>query len=178
MSAKIKRTCKHCGKEFEIYASALSGKTNSSGNYCSRKCYNEEQKTFTGEKNNHYTSVIVSCANCGKEIKKIPSRLKEYKNAFCSMKCKAEYHHNYIEGEKNCNWKGGASRFRGDDFEDVKKKYYSGKKNKYYRIRRLVFQACEYWKQQLNDKNPEEIPFNRIYYKKNPILTVQQQIFH
>lgn len=128
MSAKIKRTCKHCGKEFEIYASALSGKTNSSGNYCSRKCYNEEQKTFTGEKNNHYTSVIVSCANCGKEIKKIPSRLKEYKNAFCSMKCKAEYHHNYIEGEKNCNWKGGASRFRGDDFEDVKKKYYSGKR--------------------------------------------------
>lgn len=51
------------------------------------------------------------------------------------------------------------------------KKYYSGKKNTYYRIRRLVFQACEYWKSCIKNKEPKEIPFNQIYYKKNPILT-------
>lgn len=32
-----KRTCKCCGKEFEIYLSAL--KTNASGNFCTRACY-------------------------------------------------------------------------------------------------------------------------------------------
>lgn len=128
MSAKIKRICKQCGKEFEIYASALTGKTNSSGNYCSRKCYNEAQRTFTGEKNNHYSSVTVHCANCGKEIKKTPSRLRTYKNAFCSLKCKSEYHHNYIDGDKNCNWKGGYSHYRGEDFERIKSEYFTDKR--------------------------------------------------
>lgn len=32
-------TCKKCGEKFLIYKSALSGKTNSAGNYCSRVCY-------------------------------------------------------------------------------------------------------------------------------------------
>lgn len=128
MGAKIKRICKHCGKEFEIYASALSGKTNTSGNYCSRKCYNEAQKTFIGEKNNHYTSITVHCANCGKEIKKTPSRLRTYKNAFCSLKCKAEYHHNYVGGEKNPNWNGGNKGYRGEDMGRIKKAHFVGKR--------------------------------------------------
>ena len=33
----LTRTCRHCGKEFEIYASAL--KTNASSNFCSTECY-------------------------------------------------------------------------------------------------------------------------------------------
>lgn len=61
-----------------------------------------------------------------------------------------------IEKQHNSNWL---------------RRYYTGKKNNYYRIRRLVFQACEYWKECLKGKAPEEIPFNQIYYKKNPILT-------
>lgn len=115
---KIERVCQHCGKTFLIYESVLSGKTNSSGKFCCRKCYNEYQKTLTGARNNHYTSISINCANCGKEIKIIPSRQKIYKNAFCSVSCKSAYHHNYVQGEKNHNWKGGVAT-RGD-FEVVK----------------------------------------------------------
>ena len=33
------RTCKTCSKVFEVYKSAMSDKTNSAGNFCSRPCY-------------------------------------------------------------------------------------------------------------------------------------------
>jgi hypothetical protein len=82
-------------------------------------------KTLTGEKNHHYTSIMVKCANCGKEFKRVPSQVKEKKNQFCSWECKCEYHHNYIEGEKNCNWIGGHAKYKGN-FETVKKKHFRG----------------------------------------------------
>lgn len=37
----------------------------------------------------------------------------------------------------------------------------------YYLIRRMVFKACEYWKNKLEDLNDEKIAFNKIYYKSN-----------
>lgn len=37
----VKRICKHCGKEFKIYKSSISGKTNAAGNFCSRLCYED-----------------------------------------------------------------------------------------------------------------------------------------
>lgn len=120
---KIKRICENCGKEFEIYESSLKS-SNSSGKFCCRKCYNLYLKTLVGTKNKHYTSVEVKCANCGKLINKTPSKIKQYKNMFCSYKCKYEFHHNYVEGSKNRNWKGGFSRYRGTDFESVKKTYF------------------------------------------------------
>ena len=121
--SKIKRSCENCGKNFEVYKSSLE-KSNSSGKFCCRKCYNEYQKTLTKEKNNNCTGKFVKCANCGKAVWLIPSREKTYINKFCSNKCRHEYHHNYIEGEKNVNWKGGTSRYRGGDFEKIKKKYF------------------------------------------------------
>jgi hypothetical protein len=36
---KTQRDCKCCKATFSIYASALTGKTNASGNFCSRTCY-------------------------------------------------------------------------------------------------------------------------------------------
>ena len=119
---KIERICKTCGKHFWVYESSLLC-SNSSGNFCCRKCYNEHMKTLTGEKNHHYTSIMVKCANCGKEFKRVPSHANENKNQFCSWKCKCEYHHNYIEGEKNCNWIGGHAKYKGN-FDTVKKKYF------------------------------------------------------
>lgn len=116
-----KRICKHCGKEFFIPKSVISKKTNSSGNFCCKRCYSEYQKTLTKEKNNHSTGCVVKCANCGKEVWQIPSKAKIYQNRFCSKKCKSEYHHIYIEGEKNCNWKGGIAQSRGKDFEVIKR---------------------------------------------------------
>ena len=40
-------------------------------------------------------------------------------------------------------------------------------KDGYYRIRRLVLQACDYWKAEIESKKDEEIPFNQIYFSKD-----------
>lgn len=118
---RVVRTCKNCGKEFSVAKSTISERTNGSGNFCCRRCYNEYQRTLLKEKNNHCTGSVAKCANCGKDVWQIPSREKLYKNRFCSKKCKSEYHHQYIEGEKNCNWKGGIAQTRGSDFERIKR---------------------------------------------------------
>ena len=36
---KVDRVCKCCGETFRAYKSALDGKTNASGNFCGRACY-------------------------------------------------------------------------------------------------------------------------------------------
>lgn len=36
---KIERDCKNCGDKFHVLKSSISGKTNASGNFCGRKCY-------------------------------------------------------------------------------------------------------------------------------------------
>ena len=118
------RTCKQCGKKFEVYKSAITH-TNASGNFCCRGCYNKYLTTLKGEKNKQYSQIEVPCAQCGKIIKRIPSKLQMYKNAFCSKQCKSAYHHNYIEGEKNVNWVGGTDAYRGN-FDFVKREYFSG----------------------------------------------------
>lgn len=118
------RICKSCGKMFSVRKSTLA-KSNASGNFCCRGCYNEYLKTLTGEKNKSYNREEIPCKTCGKIIKITPSKRKTYKNSFCSITCRSTYMKNYIGGENNCNWKGGASKYRGD-FDDVKKKYFSG----------------------------------------------------
>lgn len=50
--------------------------------------------------------------------------------------------------------------------------FYNNKNKLYYRVRRLVFQACNHWKIWLeNEKNeedwkPEKIPFNHVYFQE------------
>lgn len=123
-SKKEKRICEQCGKEFFVYKSAIE-KSNVSGKFCCRKCYNQHQKTLTGNKNNHYTKIDGKCDYCGKNIKVIPSRRAIYKFSFCDLNCKNKFMSEYLSGENNPNWKGGSSRYRGD-FEKVKKDYFSG----------------------------------------------------
>lgn len=113
-----------CKKKFEIYESTLKS-SNSSGKFCSKNCYYIYLKTLTGNKNKNYKRINKKCVNCGKDMHVIPSKDKDYKNNFCSKECKYQYHHNYIEGNKNCNWLGGHKNYRGD-FETIKKKYFSG----------------------------------------------------
>lgn len=119
---KIQRECDTCGRTFEIYKSTLIH-SNASGRFCCRKCYDEYQKTITGEKNHRYKSKVVACAMCGKDVIANPYRIKTNKNIFCSIKCYREYFHNYVEGENNAHWKGGHSKYRGN-FERVKRKHF------------------------------------------------------
>jgi len=122
---RVKRTCKNCGKEFKIYKSKLSNKTNSSGNFCCRECYNEYQETLTGEKNNNYNSIEYSCDYCGKPIKAIPSKIKNHKHHYCSRECKGKHHSKLFSGKNNPTWRGGHKNRKGD-FEKVKKEHFSG----------------------------------------------------
>lgn len=68
------------------------------------------------------------------------------------------------------NFKNGTIlRQKADKDLDIDS-YFSREKHQYYRIRRLIFQACEYWKKQLKDKAPENISFNAIYYNKGTYI--------
>lgn len=59
-------------------------------------------------------------------------------------------------------------RDKGDDKSDwLEKDYYEKKEFEYYKVRRLVYQACDYWKQSIEIK--EEIPFNKIINKGSSI---------
>ena len=40
-SGRVRRRCKFCGAAFSVLRSAISGRTNASGNFCSRRCYHK-----------------------------------------------------------------------------------------------------------------------------------------
>lgn len=56
------------------------------------------------------------------------------------------------------------------------KRYYT---EDYYRVRKLVFKACEYWKESLIKTKKEDIAFNQIYYsgKKNKESSIESEVF-
>lgn len=71
---RIQRQCKYCTKTFSVPRSVLSGKTNASGNFCSRQCYeqwlcNTSRTTQRGSRwKTIRASVLQSspwCARCG-----------------------------------------------------------------------------------------------------------------
>lgn len=116
---KLKRECKTCKGAFYVYKSSLE-KSNSSGNFCCRICYNTYLKTRTGEKHNRYNKIDLECNQCLKPIKVIPAKIKEYPTHFCSKKCKFDYHSENYSGANNPSWKGGHIERRGN-FNSVKR---------------------------------------------------------
>lgn len=118
---KEKRECKCCGKEFLIYKSSL--KTNASGNYCSRECYAKFLKTITGDSHKDYKRTVKACKYCSKEIKVIKAR--EHTHNYCSLKCKNKDRIGKFTEKENPNWRGGHKNRKGN-FEQVKRKYFSG----------------------------------------------------
>lgn len=58
---------------------------------------------------------------------------------------------------------------------DIEHKFFDANTQQYYRIRRLVYQACQYWITQLNSslQYAKDVPFNKIYYynDKNGSIT-------
>lgn len=74
---KIERICKCCGKTFSAYKSAINGKTNASGNFCSRECYekwmcNGERVTGRGSQWNKIRRMVLDthpfCAMCSESV--------------------------------------------------------------------------------------------------------------
>jgi ribosomal protein L31 len=100
---KIKKYCKYCGKEFEVYAKAKLGVT-----FCSHGCsalwWGENH---CGEKSARWTPKVKKiCLNCGKTFEIIPSVDKHGKGKFCSKTCSNEWQgKNAPSGVNHPNWK-------------------------------------------------------------------------
>ena len=71
---RVERRCKLCGTSFTVVRSILSGRTNSSGNFCSRSCYHRylcrtERVTGRGSRWNAIRREVLRsapfCALCG-----------------------------------------------------------------------------------------------------------------
>ena len=109
---------------------------------------------------------------CGKEIKVIPAKIKEYKNHFCSKKCKHEFHIGKYAQEKNPNWRGGYIKNRGN-FNTVKSLFFKQKQFcaicgtfKYIHIHHII--PYRYTKD--NSKN-NLIPLCRKHHREFETLT-------
>ena len=120
----VERTCKQCGASFFIRKTSL--KTNASGNFCCRLCYNQFQATLTKESNNHSTGKWLSCDECHKSIWVRRYKRQSNKNNFCSIKCRSRFHSKNNSGSANSNWRGGHQNYRGD-FEHIKRLYFNDK---------------------------------------------------
>jgi len=125
MEFKVNRICKTCQKTFKVYKSSLE-KSNASGNFCSRKCYNIHLTTLKGEKNKLYNRIDSKCDFCKKEIKIIPAKFKAYKKHFCSNECRYNFHIGRYAQEKNPFWKGGHIKSRGN-FNTIKSLFFKKK---------------------------------------------------
>lgn len=110
VDSHTKRTCKYCNNEFSVRKSAISGKTNASGNFCSRVCY--EKWLCNTERTKHYGASWKSrrkqilldspfCAICGttKELQVhhiVPYRLNN-NNSKENLIPLCVKHHKYVE---------------------------------------------------------------------------------
>ena len=72
--SRVERNCKQCGSNFTLSRGILSGKTNSSGNFCSRPCYekylcNGQRTTGRGSQwgktRKQVLALFPFCAVCG-----------------------------------------------------------------------------------------------------------------
>ncbi len=121
LSISEQKKCNYCGDKFRYLK--CKSKSNSSGNYCKRECYNNHLKTIVGENHRDYKRVDKMCAYCKEKIKIIPARAD--KNNCCSIECKIELHRGMFAGDKNGNWRGGHKKRKGN-FEQVKNKHFKG----------------------------------------------------
>jgi len=111
---KIKRICKHCGKEFEIYPCRIKrgegivcslvcqheifkdgrfkGKNNPNyGKYPSKKIREKIGSANKGKKSPFNTRIEIECDYCGNKIIKKRILIKKHKNHFCNTKCAGKF---------------------------------------------------------------------------------------
>jgi len=105
---KTKTVCKICGSEFLYYESEKEGF------YCG-DCVEEENwrdipDVKSGKENPRYSTKIVECDMCEKDIKVTESKLEEYSNNFCSRDCYGMWRSKNQTGKRNPNFVDGRSK--------------------------------------------------------------------
>ena len=131
------KTCKYCGKNFEVVGS--SKKHNM---YCSKECIANSRRNFEIQlckicnkpieilNNKSYkrtycqqcnidrrkikTRIKTNCAYCNAEINAIKSRYISQKNLYCNMKCMALHYAQIYTGKNSPTWKGGKRKYHGN----------------------------------------------------------------
>jgi NTP pyrophosphatase (non-canonical NTP hydrolase) len=105
---EIKKTCEHCGAEYNI-----PHWRNEKSKFCSRVCSDKSKKA----------KPKTECKQCNKLFHKKKSRIEKSKiGNFCSNKCLYEFKKEYFKGENNHQYglKGHLnSSFKGDEILDI-----------------------------------------------------------
>ena len=73
------------------------------------------------------------------------------------------------------NFNKNIMQIKAEHSLDLENTYFTGEKNSYYRVRRLVFQACDYWKK--NIPETEDIKFNQLYFKNKESQRIEKESF-
>lgn len=109
----VRLVCANCDKVFEKPRSHSAAYRGLEHDFCGRNCYDEYQRR---------NSIVVPCANCGKDVHLTPARQKNEVHT-CSRKCKSEWMSKNLVGENNPSWKGGPIILEcevcGTEFETV-----------------------------------------------------------
>lgn len=92
--------CNFCGNDVTVVRHKAEG-----NNYCSKECSRKYLSSITGEENRSYNRVKTNCSGCKKEIRVVPSLLKNGKRNFCSKECYKKHIGEFIKGELNPGYK-------------------------------------------------------------------------
>ena len=106
-----RRICEKCGNEYL----ARPGAGGDGQRFCSVACSNR------GRKGADEGMTDVACDNCGQIFRRWPSQLEGYQFHFCGMTCKNEFHAEFVSGEGNPRWTGGATDYRGADWPKARR---------------------------------------------------------
>lgn len=82
----VEKVCAGCGVPIRVFASLVR-----KDNYCRLSCFQahgrERPEPFKVRSDKGSSLVDVSCAACGKTVKREPNQLKLYKQSYCSREC-------------------------------------------------------------------------------------------
>lgn len=105
--AALSKRCVVCGRPF------YAPKSRSGQRACSPECGHKLQgRSISGSGNPAYRKVSVSCAHCGLELLRSPSRVGNSRQQFCSFGCRSEYRSIHENGPRSPRWRGGVGRSR------------------------------------------------------------------
>jgi len=88
-----------------------------------------------GENNPNWKGgkVVVKCANCGKEIYRMPCHIKKHIRLFCNMTCYSEWRKQNLKGEANSFYGKHHSKETKEKISSINKaRNYSGENNPNY----------------------------------------------
>jgi len=103
MATMVDCICEYCN---EVFQKELGEYNRTKHHFCSRECVEK----FRASKNSWLRKRIkVKCANCGKELDRVPHDVKRSKYLYCNKQCMIEHRkkNGFYKGENNGNYKGG-----------------------------------------------------------------------